>query len=208
MSRITNLFILTLGLSMLFACANSDSPSSNSKGVVTDTMGQPFDVNCSSTLCTLTPRDPGLKPNSCSVGGGTDTFALIWGRILAVQVLKISTSGEFQLNAAEPGHPVICTTDANCLSPGISLIGGTAVFTCLNGLCQNLDISLMTNDVLTLCQADIQWPEVNECPYITLPKFAERIAQVAETCGSALYCSAIPASCRQLTPNLGIDGGP
>jgi hypothetical protein len=200
MSRIA-LVLLLFGT----ACASNQSSSTGSQGAVTDTLGNSYDVFCGSAICLLNPRDPNVVPVSCDAGSGTDTFALIVDRILSIHVLKIKASGEFQLNTAEPGHPIACQTDADCLPSGIPVLGMNITYTCSYGLCQNLQNQLRTTDVLTLCQADLPWPK--DCPYMTSPGFAKRIAEVAESCGSTTYCSMIPADCRQIQPGQAVDSG-
>jgi hypothetical protein len=197
MSRISLLGMLLSLSSFHAACAGSSSSngSPNAMMYVTDTLGKTFSVSCSSnSFCTLTPKDSSLKALSCdSEKGGTDTFALLYEtQILTVHALLVPTAGYISLNAAEPARPVACATDADCLPDLFS-----SPFTCQNGLCQYISIAspMQTVDVIALCQADIPWPK--DCPYLTEPSFAKRMAEVAALCGSAAECSQVPADCRQ-----------
>jgi hypothetical protein len=215
MLRITNLSLLSFILFALAACA-SNQPSSNiSTPVVTDTLGVQFAVSCSGFYCSLTSSDPNEVPTSCDGAYGTDTFALVWAKILAVHVVNVPTSGTIQVNAAEPGHPVVCASDADCYSPGMDSYGNGAVYACQYGLCQATQMcfggkcqtppALTTNDVITLCQADIPWPK--SCPYITSQPFANRMVEVAASCGSNTYCTNVPSDCRQPVAPSTPDGG-
>ncbi|HEY5282353.1 MAG TPA: hypothetical protein VIM14_06145, partial [Polyangia bacterium] len=120
---------------------------------------------------------------------------------------QVTPAGDLQLSAANPARPVVCTTDAECLAPELQVsVNKVAVaFSCLNGLCQLPPQSLMTMDVVALCQADIPWPASSSCPYVTLPQFASRLVEVSSVCGSTLTCATIPADCRQLVP--AVDAG-
>ena len=65
---------------------------------------------------------------------------------------------------------------------------------------------MQTIDVIALCQADLPWP--TSCPYITDPKFANRMVEVAAYCGSTAKCSNVPPDCRQpVAPAAQPDGG-
>ena len=107
------------------------------------------------------------------------------------------------LVAAEPARPLACGSDADCV-PGLS-----PPYTCQNGLCQSVTTTtpLTTTDVVALCQADIPWPK--ECPYLTNPQFAGRMAEVAAACTTkGNNCSTVPADCRQpLSVTPGLDAG-
>jgi len=217
MLRITRPRLLSLILlAALVACTSNDSSNAlnGSPSVVTDTLGVHFAVSCSGALCTLKSQDSDATPTSCDGSNGTDTFTFVWSRILTVHVLNLPTAGMIEVNAAEPGHPVACVTDADCYSPGmLDSAGSAATYACQNGLCQatqlcfggSCDTRLTTNDILTLCQADIPWPK--DCPYITLPLFADRIAEVAANCGSNTYCAKVPSDCRQPAALDAVDGG-
>jgi hypothetical protein len=214
---------LMLLLVLPAACVTSDS-SGGGQGVVTDTLGNKFNVDCSSGLCVCTPLDGSLTANSCVGGSGSDAFVLAPFSVLSIYALFVSSYGGVQLSAANPSHPAACTGDADCLPGGVPTSRGTATYGCRNGLCQctttvctNTDGNPSTYDVLTLCQADIPWPKA--CPYVTSPRYASRIAEVAAVCGSQDTCGTVPADCRQLTavapaidggapPASGVDGGP
>jgi hypothetical protein len=177
-------------------------------------LGNKFDVSCAGSMCTLTPWDADLVPKSCAAGVGTNVFVLVADPLLSIYALLASSSGSVQLSAAAPSRPVACTTDADCLAPGISTGYVTYAYACINGLCRcsnaactTADGNLLTSDVLTLCQADIPWPTA--CPYITSTPFANRILEVASACGSKDTCINVPASCRQLSgpSDPAIDGG-
>jgi hypothetical protein len=205
MSRITRHSALTILLASALACSSSSAPDGGSQpSTVTDTLGHVFDVNCSGGICTLTPEDPRVKPLACDSVVSGDTFVILWSRILTIHVLILSSSGPIELNAAEPGHPVACISDAEC-TPWNATLGTTNYqYTCSNGICQDQDpnISLSPEDVITLCQADIPWP--SSCPYIATEPFASRLVEVAAICSSIDRCS-VPADCHQLTPSP--DGG-
>lgn len=215
MSRITNLQFLSSTLLVLAACSSTPASSNNPTTVVTDTLGVQFSVSCSGLYCSLTSNDPNVVPTSCDGAIGTDTFALVWARILTVHVLNVPTSGTLQVNAAEPGHPVVCASDTDCYSPGFVSAGNGATYACQSGLCQATQMcsggvcqtppALTTNDVITLCQADIPWPK--SCPYITSPLFANRLVEVAASCGANTYCASVPGDCRQPAAAAAADGG-
>jgi hypothetical protein len=197
MSRITRLSALTILLASALGCSSSSSSGSPQVPTVTDTLGHVFDVNCSGGICTLTPEDPIVKPLACDSVASGDTFVVLWSRILTIHTLILSSSGPIELNAAEPGKPLACTSDANC-TPWNATLGTTNYqYTCTNGICQDPAISLSPEDVITLCQADIPWPSA--CPYVATEPFASRLVEVAATCGSAAVCS-VPADCLQVTP--------
>ena len=183
-------------------CTSNTTRASSLSTVVTDTLGNRFSVSCSDSYCAVTSQDPGVTPVSCESGDGTDAFVLVWGRILSIAALQITPAGDLQLSGANPSHPVTCTSDANCLSPDLVVgVNKAAVsFSCMNGLCQLPPQSLMTIDVISLCQADILWPALTSCPYVTSPQFASRLVEVASVCGSTLTCANVPADCRQLVP--------
>ncbi|MBN2574288.1 MAG: hypothetical protein JXP73_06965 [Deltaproteobacteria bacterium] len=197
---------LLLGLG---ACASSDSTSNGPRGVVKDTLGIAFDVDCGSGWCRLTPQDANVKPVSCDWGGyGTDTFVLMLSRLLIVHVVATPPVGPLHANAAEPGHPVACDADADCLPPGLGTSSGPVVLSCANGLCQDPTKQLGTNDVMALCQADIPWP--TSCPYVTTLPFAACLEEIAAACGASTYCDHVPADCRQVVAAPvapAIDGG-
>jgi hypothetical protein len=209
MSRIS-LSGLALALVVFQVACSSNSSSSTGPTtgmVVTDTLGKVYSVSCSTSLCTLTPKDANLKPLSCDFEqGGTDAFALLYGtRLLTVHALLVPTSGNISLNAAEPARPVACATDADCL-PDLF----TKPFTCQNAICQYIgaDMPMQTVDVIALCQADLPWP--TSCPYLIDPTFAGRMAKVGALCGSASDCAKVPPECRQPTapepaPATGLD---
>jgi hypothetical protein len=212
MSRTTISHALAILLALPLGCSSTPSSSGTSQGVVTDTLGNTFDVSCAGGLCTLAPRDPYVVPISCANGSGTDSFLLAMDPLLAIYAVHIPTSGEVQLNAADPSRPVACTSDADCLPTLVTVAGGVPAYACTNGLCQcanaacaSSDGKPMTYDILTLCQADILWP--TRCPYLTTQPFASRIAEVATLCGSMDTCATVPADCRQLTGAAPIDGG-
>jgi hypothetical protein len=183
-------------------CAANSTSSSTVSTVISDTLGNTFDVSCSDSYCALTPKNSSLTPVSCELGDGTDAFVLVWGRILSIAAVQVTPAGDLQLSAANPAHPVVCTTDAECLSPDlqVSVNNAAVAFSCMNGLCQLPPQALMTMDVVALCQADIPWPTLNSCPYVTSPQFASRLVEVASVCGSSLTCATVPANCRQLGP--------
>lgn len=201
MSR-ASLFALLVPFSLLHLACSSDSSSSGLSGaLVADTLGNVYTVSCS-TFCTLTPKDSSVKALSCNSGDGTDSFVLTGSQILTVHALLISSYGTTSFSAADPARPVACTSDADCI-PGLS-----PAYACQNGLCQRISATspLTTVDVLALCQADIPWPK--ECFYLTDPKVAARVAEVAATCGASVSCAKVPADCRQpvaVTP--GLDAG-
>ena len=215
MARNTRLSALSILFSLVAACAGSSSSSGTSPAVVTATLGVQFSVSCSGLYCSLTSNDPNVVPTSCDGANGTDTFVLVWARILTVHVLNVPTSGTIQVNAAEPGHPVVCASDTDCYSPGFISAGDGATYACQSGLCQATQMcsggvcqtppALTTNDVITLCQADIPWPK--SCPYITSQLFANRLVEVAASCGANTYCASVPSDCRQPTAAAAADGG-
>jgi hypothetical protein len=201
-------------LAMVPACASDDTSSGGPNGTVTDTLGNKFDVSCGGGLCGLTPRDPDIVAKSCSVGSGVEAFVLVMDPLLSIYALRVPSNGALQLNAADPSRPVACTSDADCLAPGISTGLFTFTYACNNGLCRCADAScgtddgnLLTYDVLTLCQADLPWPSA--CPYVTSQPFASRISEVADLCGSKDTCAHVPPSCRQPDAPVvaPIDGG-
>ena len=188
----------TLVLSVaLFALGCSSNPSSPTPGslVVTDTLGNAFTASCTSSLCVLTPKDPTLIPYSCSVGYGSDAFVILWSRVLMIHAMNIVSGSAVEFNAAEPARPVACTADADCTpwnAPNYT-------YTCVNNICQAVSVSLSTNDVIALCQADIPWPA--GCPYITSKPFASRMAEVGAACElGKTTCSTVPADCKQPGP--------
>jgi hypothetical protein len=196
-------------------CASTDASPPATPVVVTDTLGFKFNVDCSSGLCVLGALTPTLSAQSCAGGGGTDIFVLMLDPILAISALRVPSGGGLTLSAADPSHPVACTTDSDCLAPGISLGSLFTSYACQSGLCvlqqscvagacTPWDGMLLTYDVLALCQADLPWP--TSCPYLTSPSFAARVAEVAAICGASPNCARVPADCRQLTGG-GIDGG-
>jgi hypothetical protein len=204
MPRFSSCVLLALFSVSLGACS-SDATSSTLTSTVTDTLGKTFQVSCTDGYCGLSPTDSNLKPLSCDVEyGATEAFALVWWtQILRVHAIQIPESGYISFNAAEPGHPIACVTDADCAP---SLFSDTA-FTCQYGLCQYISAStpMQTEDVIALCQADIPWP--TSCPYITDPLFAARMAEVAVLCGPNTACSKVPADCRQpVAPTSAPDG--
>ncbi len=191
------------------ACTSTDSSSSPpTQAVVQDTTKELFDVDCSSGVCWLTARTPGLTPQSCIGVGGTDQFALVLDPILAISAVRVPATGGLVMSPDAPSHPVACATDSDCLAPGISL-GNVFVSyacqselcvmqqSCVSGACAPWNEVLLTYDVLTLCQADLKWP--TSCPYLTSPVFAARVAEVAALCGASPTCPAgVPADCRQI----------
>lgn len=190
-------------------CSSSNSSSGNTSMQVTDTLGNVFNANCSNYYCALQPVDTLLAPLSCESdpNGGTELFAIVSGTQLmtAHAIFNPASGGDILLNPAEPAHPIACTTNADCLPS----VFASSPYTCQSGLCQSSQpYPLLTVDVVALCQYDIPWP--NSCPYLTNPKFASRMAEVAAACGSQTECpaSAIPADCRQITgPAPELDGG-
>jgi hypothetical protein len=215
MLRITNLRLLSsisCTLCVLAACSSSPSSSSSTTAfVVTDTLGWRFDVNCGTGICALTPQDKDLVPKTCESGNGSETFLLVPDPLLSIYAAIVPSTGQVQLSAGEPSRPVACVTDVDCLPPGMIVLGAT--YACTNGLCQcatstcaSKDGNPLTYDVLTLCQADLDWPI--RCPYITSQPYAGRISEVATLCGSKETCVTVPADCRQLTPSAPpADGG-
>lgn len=215
MLQITRPVLLSFTLLFsLVGCASSDSSSSSSNGstsVVTDTLGWKFNVSCAGGLCSLTPQDPKLVPTTCESGSGTETFILVPDKLLSIYAAIVpATAGYVQLSGAEPSRPVSCAYDADCLPSGAIETGAT--YACTNGLCQcassvcdTVDHTLYTYDVLTLCQADLPWPTL--CPYVTSPDYASRINEVATLCGSKTTCDKVPAACRQLSAAVPLDGG-
>jgi hypothetical protein len=198
--------LLALASLSLAACSD-DSSGSSLTSTITDTLGKTFQVSCTYGYCGLTPADTSLKPLSCdSEYGATEAFALVyWTQILRVHAIQVPTAGNISFNAAEPGHPVVCATDADCAS---ELLSGTEFFkTCQYGICQDSSASkpMQTEDVIALCQADIPWP--TSCPYLTDPLFAARLAEVAALCGSNTECSKVPAACLQPTAPTSIPDG-
>jgi hypothetical protein len=207
---------LLLLLTSPWACAsNSASTGDTATVVVTDTLGLRFGLDCSSGLCLLTPENSSIAPISCAGSAGTDVFLLAWEPLLSIYAMHISSSGDLQLDATTPSHPVACATDVDCLAPGVTIGAVTNSYTCQHGLCllqqscsggvcTPWDGVLLIYDVLTLCQADLRWPTA--CPYITSQPFADRVAAVANACGPSPTCATIPPACRQLI-GPGIDGG-
>ena len=206
MSRTPVLGSLAIVLVLVQTACSTSSSTTGVPTVVTDTLGKQFSVSCSTSYCTLTAQDPNVTPLSCEIGYGTDTFILIPGNILTIMALQVTQSGEVPLNAADPAHPVACASDADCLSPSFTVtVGNSSMpFSCLNGICQLPGQTLLTTDVIALCQADIDWPKT--CPYISNPKFAARMDEVAALCGSNTSCATVPADCRQPTA-APLDGG-
>ncbi len=199
------------------AGCSSNSTASGTTGAttVTDTLGNKFSIACAGSLCSLSPTDrTNVMPFSCDSAYGTDTFILLLGQILTIHVVNVPSSGPVQISAAEPGRPVACTTDANCPSPTQTAGVALPIYSCVAGLCQATEVctggtlcaapaGLTTNDVITLCQADIPWPK--QCPYIVSQPFANRLNEVAASCGANTYCSKVPADCRQ--PTAALDAG-
>jgi hypothetical protein len=199
MSRAILSGLLVVSSVVGIACTDDSSSSSSvATGiVVTDTLGKVFSVSVSGGFCSLTPADSTLKPLSCEEEyGAGEVFALVWGsQILRVHAVQIPMAGYVSFNPSEPGHPIACTTDADC-APSLF----SPPFTCQYGLCQYVsDVAPMqTIDVIALCQADLPWP--TSCPYLTDPMFASRMAEVAALCGPNAACSKVPADCRQPGP--------
>ncbi len=205
MSRTPVLGSLATFLVLVQAACTSSPSSAAVATVVTDTLGKKFSVSCSTSYCSLTSQDPNITPLSCEYAYGSDAFILVPGSILTVMALQITQSGDIPLNNADPAHPVACSTDAACLSPGYTVTVGSATmpYSCLDGICQLPGQALLTSDVIALCQYDIDWPK--SCPYITNPKFAARLEEVSASCGSNTNCATVPADCLQ--PNAPLDGG-
>jgi len=211
MSRITRTSALAILLALPVGCASNNSSSGSTPTVVTDTLGKRFDASCSGGFCTLTPEDPTLKPLSCDYGYGSDTFVMLWSRVLTLHILNVVAGAPIEINAGEPSHPVACATDADC-TPWNATLGATSYqFACVNQICQDTAISLTAEDVVTLCQADIPWPTT--CPYVATEPFASRLAEIAAVCGAPAACS-VPADCWQAAapvdgglPASGLDGG-
>jgi hypothetical protein len=212
--RLTNVNLLaSFAMLMQVTCAGSQSPTTTAEFVVADTLGTQFSVSCTVSFCTLTPKDSSLSARSCDLGNGpTDAFVLVWNRIMRIHALRMPEDGNLQFSSADPGHPVVCTSDSDCQITSYT-------FSCLEGLCQRTDTSLTTDDVIALCQADIAWP--TSCPYISSQPFASRMVEVAASCGSKSECATVPADCRQpaavapadggappSTPAEGVDAGP
>ena len=187
--------LLTLG------CSSGSSSSTPSSPVVTDTLGNAFAVSCSTSLCALTPKDPTLTPYSCSIGSGTDAFVILWSRILMIHTMNVVSGSAVEFSSAEPTRPVACTADTDC-SPWNAT---NYNYTCVNGICQAVSVSLTTSDVIALCQADIPWPSA--CPYLTSNPFASRMVEVGAVCGVSKTCSVVPADCKQPTATTALDGG-
>jgi len=228
MSRNIRAFALAGLLALPSACSSSSSSSTSQGTIITDTLGLKFDLSCTGGLCVLTAQNPAITPLSCGSGSGSDVFVLAFDPLLAIYALHVPSSGEVELNAADPSHPVACATDAECLAPGVTLGMVTHSYTCQSGLCllkescyggacTPWDGLLLTYDVLTLCQADLPWP--TSCPSITSQPYADRIAAVADACGAHPTCATVPATCRQLSggapasvdgglPASGVDSGP
>jgi hypothetical protein len=212
MLRITNLSFLSLIVLALADCASGSTSSDGTTMVVTDTLGWKYDVGCSGGLCMLSPHNTSLVPKTCETGSGVESFILVADPLLSIYAAVVPASGVVQLSAAEPSRPVACVSDTDCLPAGMVAMG--ASYACTNGLCQCSNSVCASNgqngdplvyDVLTLCQADLKWPE--SCPYITSQPYANRIAEVATLCGTGNYCTAVPADCRQLTSVAPADGG-
>lgn len=204
MARIMKTLVLSVALFALGCSSSSSSPDPGSL-VVTDTLGNAFTASCSSSLCALTPKDPNLTPNSCSVGYGGDAFVILWSRILMIHTMNVVSGSAVEFNSAEPSRPVACTADADCSPWNATRSGADYKYTCANGICQAVSLSLSTNDVITLCQADIPWPA--GCPYITSSPFAARMAEVGVACGLNKTCSTVPADCKQPLAAAGVDAG-
>lgn len=204
MPRLSSLPALVL-LSLVAQLGCSSTPSSTSPNVtVTDSLGKRFSLSCGSSICSLIPDDTSLVARSCNSGYGTDTFALIWGRVLTVHALTVSSYGAYQINNAEPARPVVCASDADCVPTGLYANGVLTSFSCLSGICQSPSQPMLTSDIIALCQADIPWPK--SCPYVTTHPFADRLAQIADTCGAEFQCDKVPPACLQ--PNASVvDGG-
>lgn len=197
---------LVLSAVLIVSGCSSDAPDpSSSSPVVTDTLGHKFSVSCSTSLCILTSTEPTLKPLSCSIGYGEDAFVLLWSRILTVHAMNVVSGSAVAFSSAEPSRPVACVADGDC-TPWNGTIGSVDYkYTCVNAICQAVSLSLSPNDVISLCQADIAWPE--NCPYVTTPLFASRMAEVGVACGTNASCSTVPADCKQPTAPAGIDAG-
>lgn len=196
MSRISILGSLVVLGTVGGACSSSSSSSLPTDLTVRDTLDKVYTVAYPS-YGGLSPKDANLKPISCeNEYGATEQFVLVsLSQILQVHAVLVPSYGYISFNPAEPGRPIACTTDADC-APGLY----NPAYTCQNNLCQyvSADNPMQTLDVIALCQADLPWP--TSCPSITDPKFARRMVEVADACGSATNCSNVPADCRQLVP--------
>jgi hypothetical protein len=194
----TRLSLSGLALATVLCGCSSDTTSTGTNTVLTDTLGNVYSMSCSS-VCALTPIDTSLKPQSCAnESNATDTFLLVWGtQILKVQALALPSYGTIAVSDAEPARPIACATDADCAPDLLS-----NAYTCQNRLCQYTPAgsSMKTSDVITLCQADIPWPTT--CPYVTNPQFASRMVEVAAACGAKTTCSTVPADCMQATATV------
>ena len=199
-ARIMKTLVLSVAL-LTLGCSSGSSSSTPGSLVVTDTLGNVFTASCSSSLCALTPNDPTLMPYSCSVGYGTDAFAILWSRILIIHAMNVVSGSAVEFNAAEPSRPVACTADVDCTPWNATSYN----YTCVNNICQAVSVSLSTNDVIALCQANIPWP--TGCPYITSSPFASRMAEVGEVCGLSKTCSTVPADCKQPAATPALDAG-
>src|SRR5450631_1165093 len=204
MARIMKTLLLSVALLALGCSSDPSSPIPGSL-VVTDTLGNAFAVSCSSSLCALTAKEPTLLPYSCSVGYGTDSFVILWSRVLMIHTMNIVSGSAVEFNSGEPTHPVACTADADCTPWNATISAVDYRYTCVNDICQSVSQNLSTNDVIALCQSDIPWP--TGCPYVTSSLFASRMAEVGVACGMNNSCSTVPADCKQPTATAAVDGG-
>src|SRR5664279_785173 len=204
MARIMKTLLLSVAL-LALGCSSSPSSPIPGSPVVTDTLGNKFAVSCSSSLCALTPKEPTLLPHSCSFGGGTDAFVILWSRVLMIHTMNVVSGSVVEFNSAEPTRPVACAADADCTPWNASFSAVDYRYTCVNDICQSVSQNLTTNDVIALCQADIPWP--TGCPYLTSSPFASRMAEVGAVCALSPTCSTVPADCMQPTATAALDGG-
>ena len=188
--------LLPILASVVAACSSTPTATTPLAGTVTDTLGHKFVVGTSIVNGSLLDsKDPNVKPRSCIEGLGDDSFVLVYSNLLTIMATPVNSAGEHPVTTGNPARPVACTTAADCLAPDLVLMVDKAQqsYTCQDGVCRLPGQPLFTNNVITLCQADLPWP--NDCPYMTEPKFAARLSEIATVCGTKFNCDKIPASC-------------
>jgi hypothetical protein len=180
------------------ACAGDGSSSSSAnKLTIQDSVGVQFSLDCSSGVCVATPANAGVSAHSCQIGGGYDIFVLLQSQILSVGAVRVTASGDLVFNEGSPARPLVCTSNAGCPNAVSTNSALSHPYTCLNGLCQDIagDLTFGTDDVVSLCQADLPWP--TGCPYILSKDYADRLAAISQNCVPGVNCTTIPPVCRR-----------